>query len=277
MSFKNKEKILTAISAGLTFLGFLFILPSAYAEENLQSALKEVAEKVGAIEDIKNDSYLNNQERKVAELLARKDALLKIFDLTLLEDKDLNKKLLEIKNLDENQKKIRDGLINSLKENENAYSEMKNRIEETDSVTEVKQLAIDFKNWRNLVYNPKVEKIISFNLVFQSKNIIAVAQNRANKIREELKKINSEDLIWIESLLEKAELKIKKAENLNITAENLIIQEITKGENLSFFKKFFYKNQIPAIKSLIEESTRNLKDAYLIFIEIGRAAKESSK
>lgn len=268
MRFAKKK--LTMVSVSLVFLGFLFILPSASAEENLQSALKEVAEKVGAIEEAKNSSLKE-------ELAARKEALSKIFDLTLLEDKDLKKKINSLKNLTETQSELKDSLIAGMEENQNAYLEIKKRLSEANSVEEVKQLAIDFKNWRNLVYNPKIEKIVSFHLVFHGKNIIAVAKNRLNKIKGELEKINSEDLIWIENLLEKAELKIKKSENLNLAAENLIVWEIGKEENLSFFKKLFYKNQIPAVKSLIEESARNLKDAYSIFIEIGKAAKESSK
>src|SRR3989338_7062184 len=174
----------------MALLGFFFVLPSAYAEENLQSTLKEVAEKVGAIEDAKNSSLKE-------ELVARKEALSKIFDLTLLEDGDLKKKLNSFKNLTEPQSKLKDSLIEGMEENQNIYLEIQKRLLEADSVEKVKQLAIDFKNWRNLVYNPKIEKIVSFNLVFQGKNIIAIAQNRLDKIQGELEKINSEDLIWV--------------------------------------------------------------------------------
>lgn len=252
------------VSASLAFLGFLFILPSAYAEINLQSVLREVAEKVGAIGEIKNNLFLNAEERGAKELLARKDALLKIFDLTLLEDEDLNKKLVGVKNLNEGEKKLRDSLIANLEENKNAYSEMKSRLEETNSITEVKQLAIDFKNWRNLVYNPKVEKIISFTLVFLEKNILETANQRLEKIKSDLEKLESAKLIKKEDtagLLKKSIASLNRANELNNQAKLILLKNLNEAE------------EAPTLKSLVEESLKEIRIAYKIFIEIGNLAR----
>ena len=264
MSFKNKEKILTAISAVLAFLGFLFILPSAYAEGNLQSVLREVAEKVGAIGEIKNNLFLNAEERGAKELQARKDALLKIFDLTLLEDGDLKEKLIGVKNLNESEKKLRDNLIASLEENGNAYSEMKNRLEDADSIEKVKQLAIDFKNWRSLVYNPKVEKIISFTLVSLEKNILETANQRLEKIKSDLEKLEGAKLIKKEEtagLLKKSIASLNRANELNHQAKLILLKNLNEDE------------EAPAIKSLVEESLKEIRITYKIFIEIGNLVK----
>lgn len=260
MRFKTK----TTISASLAFLGFIFILPSAYAEINLQSVLREVAEKVGAIGEIKNNLFLNAEERGAKELQARKDALLKIFDLTLLEDEDLKEKLIGVKNLNEGEKKLRGNLIASLEENGNAYSEMKNRLEETNSITEVKQLAIDFKNWRNLVYNPKVEKIISFTLVFLEKNILETANQRLEKIKSDLEKLESAKLIKKEEtaeLLKKSIANLNQANELNNQAELILLKNNNETE------------EAPTIKNLVEESLKEIRIAYKIFIEIGNLAR----
>ena len=272
MIFKTKGK-LTMVSACLAFLGFLFILPSAYAEENLQSMLKEVAEKVGAIEDVKNNLSLNEEDKKTKELQTRKDALSKIFDLTLLEDNDLKKKLAGIKNLNESEKKIKINLIANLEENGNAYSEMKSRLKEANSIAAVKQLAIDFKNWRNLVYNPKVEKIISFTLVFQQKKTLDTAQQRLEKIKLDLEKLEGAKLIKMEetaNLLNKAGNGLSRANELNKQAELIFLKNINEDDLRQNDAQI---EEAATPKTLVEESLKEIKNAYKIFIDIGNLVK----
>ena len=261
------------VSACLAFLGFLFILPSAYAEENLQSMLKEVAEKVGAIEDVKNNLSLNEEDKKTKELQTRKDALSKIFDLTLLEDNDLKKKLAGIKNLNESEKKIKINLIANLEENGNAYSEMKSRLKEANSIAAVKQLAIDFKNWRNLVYNPKVEKIISFTLVFQQKKTLDTAQQRLEKIKLDLEKLEGAKLIKMEetaNLLNKAGNGLSRANELNKQAELIFLKNINEDDLRQNDAQI---EEAATPKTLVEESLKEIKNAYKIFIDIGNLVK----
>ena len=274
---KISKKFQMVIFASLMFSGLFLAWKPIYAEENLKSALKEAVKKAEEISEIKNNGSLSEKDREEKELAVRKEALNTIFNLTILENNDLKNKLESLKNLNEKQEKTRSFLLQSLKENENSFEEMGNRLREAGTQEEVKQLAADFKNWRNLAYNPKTEKITAFNLVFQGKNIIAVANSRLNKIWEDLNEINGADFEWVGSLLDKAELKIKKSEDLNLSAEKLIIQEINKDKSWFLFKKLFYKNQIPAVKLLMEESGQNIKDAYQIFIELGKALKESNK
>lgn len=276
------EKInlkLQAIALGSLLLASLFFpWKPSYAETSLKSALKEAVEKAEKISEIKNNEYLSEEQREGMEIAARKEALEKILNLTILENQDLENKLSAFKNLNEKREEIKNYLLQLLQENENSYREIENRLAEIKNLEEIKQLASDFKNWRNLVYNPRTEKIIYFNLVFQGRNNVATANSRLNKIREDLNKLNgNNNFEWAENLLNKAHLKIIKAENINLSAEGLVIQEIDKGKgNWSFIKKLFSKNQIPTIKLLVEESNQNIKDAYQIFIELGKALRESN-
>lgn len=281
MSFA--QKIASLFIAGTIILsGFLFILPRAYAEENLLTVLKEVVNRVIAIGGIKNNDSLSGEEKRIKELQTRKEALYRIFDLTLLEDNDLKNKLNSLKNLNEKQKELRNELLSTFGENENAYAEMKKRLKDLDTITSVKQLAIDFKNWRNLVYNPKVEKIIAFTLIFQEKNILDIASQRLEKIKSDLEKLEDAKSIQKEDtadLLQKALLSINQAKDSNRQAE-IIITEILKNElnklaqSNSVFSKNKEKELLLSSKNLVEESLKQIKNAYKIFIDIGKLVKE---
>lgn len=255
---------------GLLLTGLFFIsFNSAEARTiNLRSAFKRAVEKINALIDFKK-----NEPAPMEETAAKKEALTKIFELTLLEQQDLQNKLESLNNLSEEQKELKNELITSLQENENAYRELKKRLEGVNALEEVKRLANDFNNWRNLVYKPKVEKITSFMLVFQQKDNFNTAEARLQNIKKELENLNKEkskSLDWTDDLIAKAEVKIQKAVSLNNQAADLILQELKP----SFLKRLIGKNYFPAIKLLTEESAQEIKDAYQIFIELGKAVKE---
>ncbi|MBI3046136.1 MAG: hypothetical protein HYY86_01140 [Candidatus Harrisonbacteria bacterium] len=258
------KKILQNIFIGLLLTGLFFIsFNSAEAQTiNLRSAFKKAAEKISAFIDFKKKETTPLPLEKTG---IKKEALTKIFELTLLEQQDLQNKLRGLKNLGEKQTELKNELLTSLQENENAYRELKKQLEEANTSEEIKRLANDFNNWRNLVYKPKVEKVISFTLVFQQKDTFNIAKTRLRNIKKELPNLD-----WADDLIAKAEAKIQKAVSLNNQAADLISQELRPG----FFKRLIGQNYLPAIKSLTEESDQEIKDAYQIFVELGKAVKE---
>ena len=285
------KKLFKKIIISLLVLGlFLPLEKRAYAEVTLKSLLKEIAEKVTEIADLRKDKTLSSEDRIQKEMSARREALLKIFDLTLLEDSDLKTKLTGIKNLNADQEKIRIKLLGLLTENESSYSEMKTRLDNAKSIEEVKQLAADFKNWRSAVYNSKVEKIVSFTLVFQQKKTLGLSFERLEKIKAELKKMESEDLIKkedTEKLLQKSLSNLEQAGKFNDRAEAILLIALAK----EFFppkSKIMTKpvtppemkltdennKESPTVKSLVKQSLLYTKLAYKYFIEIGKIAKE---
>lgn len=278
---RNKFSLLAIIFV----LNALFLRVPVYAQENLKSALKEVAEKIEDLAEVKEDDTLPYEERIRKEIQTRKEALLKIFELTLLEDEALKNKLNGIENLNEIQKQIRDILLIALKENENAYQEMRKRLDGADNLKEIKQLAVDFKNWRAFVHNPKTEKIISFALVFQEKNVLGITRNRLEKIKADLEKLEKMKIIQKEdtgNLLAEAIGNIEKAENLNKQAKDalflLLAKELYPLDNAATSTELMAaavsENEPPSVKSLVEESLKNIKEAYRIFIEISKVVKE---
>ena len=281
-SFINKNILGVSLIIGFISL-FLFYYPVSAAEKKLESALKEATDQADTISDIINNQDLSAEEKEQKELSARSEALSKILDLTVLENNDLENNLNSFKNLNKNLRDLRDKLLNVLSENKKVYDLIQERLDKASSSEEIRQLAVDFKNWRSLVYKPKTEKITAFNLVVQEKNIIAMAQDRINKINNDFDNLREAQMVKKEllyNLLETANGKIDKASALENQAESLMILTIKRDlfpQNLSLFERFQVKllsKETKPIQSLIEDSHQNIKEAYKIFIDLSRAIKE---
>lgn len=277
----------------LIFGDIFWLLPKTYAETQLQSILKEVVSKIEEISTLKNNEALPRLDKEKKELAARKQALEKIFDLTLLEDNDLKNKLLSLKGLGEGQKNIQQALLDFLAENGSAYKELQNRLEKIESSEDAKQLATDFKNWRHNVYNPKVEKILSFTLVFQQQKTLGIANDRLKKIRSDLLRLEDAKIIKKEDaagLVKKASDNLEEAEKLNNQAEILVTKILyeeffpiaptsnqTDIDNPEAIKLYTADNPNektgPTVKKLIEDSLREIKTAYRLFLDIGKIVR----
>jgi hypothetical protein len=251
-----------------------------HAQENLKSALKEAMQKIEMIGEIKEKENLSVKEKIEMEIQTRKEALLKIFEFTLLEDENLKNKLTGIKNLNQIQEQIREVLLNALKENENAHQEMQKRLENAKTLDEVKQLATDFKNWRALVHNPKMEKIIAFTLIFQEKNVLKISQDRLEKIKIDLEKLEKMKILKKEEIsgyLAEAVANLEKAVALNRQAEDTLFLILAKEVTLIAPTEEIQNEEnkeTPSVKSLVEESLKYVKETYGSFIKISKLVKE---
>lgn len=285
----RSELLSGTVFLALIFGGIFWLLPKVYAETQLQSILKEVVGKIEEISTLKNNGALSRPDKERKELDARKQALEKISDLTLLEDNDLKNKLLALKGLDEKQKKVQQALLDFLAENGSAYEELKNRLGKIESLEDAKQLAADFKNWRHNVYNPKVEKILSFTLVFQQQKTLGIANDRFKKIKSDLLRLEDAKVIIKEdtaSLIKKAASNLNEAARFNNLAEELVTEilyqeffpatpnpnqtEIDNPEEIKLSPK---NENGPSVKELVENSLREIKTAYRIFIDIGKIVR----
>ena len=158
--------------------GLFFNALNVYAQEELKSALKDVAGKINKLAEVKKDADLTEQEKEQKEIQARAEALNKVLSLTLLEDEDLKNKLNNLKDLNAENEKTRDALLGLLEENKNVYGTIRDRLVDDITPSEVKELAKDFKDWHTLVYIPKTENIVAFTLVFQEKTILNLILSR---------------------------------------------------------------------------------------------------
>lgn len=265
--------------SGTIFAALFSPLGTAFAKEHLSTNLKEVIEKVTEISTIAGDETLTDSEKQQKELEARKEALVKIFKLTLLEDQDLKARLSNLEELNPEYEEMRKLLLNVFTENENAYRVMNKRLNESATIEDVKQLATDFKNWRNTAYNPKVEQILSFVLVFQQEKTLTIARERFQKIQSDLdkltaaKRIKKED---IADLLQKSLFRLSLAEELHARAQRTVLTAIRQELLITDeeTKEMLSGEKQPTAKELVAKSIDQIKLTYKDFIGIGKIVRE---
>ncbi len=283
MNLLSKIRLVTA---SIFIVGLFLNISPANAQELLKNTLGEINGKIDRIDKIKGDQILGNEEKDIQETEARKDALSKILEITILENNDLKEKLESFSNLPENEQRIKEALIKSLEENLSTYQIMKERLEEIETVIQVKQLASDFKNWRALVYNQKTEKITAFISVLKQKEALETAKERLQNIKKDIEKIEAAEIFKredSEEILKKAADGIENAEILNNKAEKMMVEILDqelfpkKGIfNKLTFKNIFSKEKTaPAtVKQYVGDSLKQLQTTYRIFLEISKLAKE---
>ena len=271
------KKISGIILIGLFIMGLFLLTNRTYAQEtSMQSTLREIAGKISSLFTFNIDRELTEKEKMEQELQTRKDAVSKIFDLTLMEQKDLLNRLSALKDLSDAQKKMRSTLTNLLQENENIFTEINSRLEGVESINDAKKLANDFKNWRTLVYNPKAEKVVAFTFVFHGENILATAKDRLERIAGDLSDYQNslkETDEKSNELLNKAESNIREAEELSGQAQNLIMIALNNSfsqiKNTKSVNREIARN-ISDSKIFTEKSMQYVRNTYNEFLELGR-------
>lgn len=267
----NRLVILTLIVAGL----FLPI-SKTYAQDSFQFNIRGIAGKISNFLSIKKSAETAPEDKTHREISARKESVQKIFDLTTLEQDDLLNRLSELKDLNNQQEKMRNKLTEFVKENNNGLKEIENRLENAGTLEEIKQLAADFKNWRTLVYNPKTEKVVAFTFVFQGKNILNVASGRLEKVAADLSAYQNaldEKDAKAEEIFRKAESNIREAEELNGQARNLIMialdRSLTPSKNPKAENKEIARD-IADSKAFTEKAMKHIRTAYDEFLQLGK-------
>ncbi len=272
------------ILSALIVAGLFLPASKSYAQESFQSAFREIAGRISSFLAFKKNSELAPEERLRHEVQARKEAIQKIFDLTKLEQADLLSRLSGLKDLNNQQNKMRAALVELVKENNNGLKEIQSRLDGAETVEDMKILAGDFKDWRTLVYNPKTEKVVTFTFVFQGKNILAVANERLENVKADLADHQNsleEADGKAEKIFRKAEADIKEAEELNGQARNLIMialnnslspaknphKDLPKGEK-SAEKEI--ARDISDSKAFTEKAMQYVRSAYAEFLELGK-------
>lgn len=279
--FNGKKHAL--ISATLIVLGLFSPLQKINAQESpMQSALKSIAGTVSALLNLPGNNALSPGQKKRQELQARKDAVQEIFDLTIMEQSDLHDRLAGLDNLTPTQKKMQSSLADQLTENENSFSQIRDRLDAATGVDQVKQLATDFKNWRAAVYDLKIRKMVPFIFIFQEEGIIATARQRLQRITADFtahKASLGAQSLQATALFEKGTSAIKTAQDLHNQAKILIMVALTDTPSPAGSATAIQKandaiaRNIATAKTLTENSLQDISDAYDTFIALGQLLK----
>ena len=223
--------IITLVVLSLT-LSPIFAQENTQTPKNLQPSSKEVANKIDELVELKDDSALSDQDKEIKEIQIRKEALGKITSLSLLEIKNLKDKINSLDFESDAQTAIKERFLEILDNNKKYSEELKIKTEnEKITLEEVKNLAQEYKDWREDNYNNYVKKLTVFILAFQEKNVLKTANTRLEKIMTDLKKLETAKILKKEDtskFINSAMKSLANAQIFNSKAEKIIIGIIKK-------------------------------------------------
>jgi len=300
---KKIQKILT-LTLVLTFvLTNTSFAQNANQSSNIQKAFENVKGQLDGLITAKD-------ENQPDELTLRITTFEKVIDLSITEAKDLKLKLLgfeteaEDKELGSWKEKMIAGTAAALK-----YYEAEKQVAGEDKIIDlesIKTRAKKFKEWREMNYLPVLQETNEFFLIQQEGQAIQTAKKRAQKIGDDIKKIQkvkpkaaSEFLKLLNranQLIEEGNKKNKKAEEMfwetYIVETKIDVSSSSQAvapndEKLSVATTSESKvvanasstEIIPtlSIKDLVKESFAKIKDAYQIFIEMSNLVRKLLK
>jgi len=207
-----------------------------------------------------------------ADFLSRQKIFYKVMELSEAELKNL-------KDLDYSQKK--DEFLKKLSEFEVYNKEVKEKISKTETIEDLKNLAVDFKNWREETYNPQVRIMINFSLILKQKEILATTTERFEKIEKDVKKLTNlglEQKQQLNSLLDIAKNRLGLANDSFQKAKTVLDDYLYATSTLStttestITEKQFNNFEF---QELIKESFEKIKEVYEIFLKMSGLARKT--
>lgn len=215
-------------------IGAPFHFSRAQSEE-FQAARQGVSTTIDKLLGAKDNQATAAREQE--ELAARKNALGKVFELTLTEIKELKKKLDAI-----NDRDLRPELLvlkTKFSDLLNSYAkEIADRVKPLSDIrftlNDVRIIAGDFKDWRANEYDPETKVILNFLLVVQGRNILNVAENRFERIAVDVKKIENAfhlEVPVFQPYLDRSSKKLGLARRAEEGAQELFLESVNNLDN----------------------------------------------
>ena len=220
----HKTRILVAlIAVGTFYTGVVF----AQSDE-LKSALKDVTESVDQLAEVKaSTTPVQDDEKK---RVANQEALLKIFDFTTTEAKELKKKFNSAKaGADEKFAVAISGAVKVLDGYMQEITIWRKSVSNSTSGEAVVAAATDFKVWREKTYDTFTKKTLDAILVVQSATVLKTAQTRLEGINADIKRFSTTlgmDVSAFVPLVADAGKLLKSAKNKQDSAYALAVKTL---------------------------------------------------
>ena len=212
------------------------------------------------------DSASLAPEEKLAKA---KEDLVMALDLSLKKVESLKSRLNELNfPEDSREQALKNEALSDLDTYAEYYLNAKENLDKKESLDEVKDLAKEIKEYRDITYTSGVEKIVGFILVFYNEEVLGVANDRFSKIGADIKKLDKLGVVsegdFQEKLDEVSNL-LKEAADLQGGAKKIILATSTDPG----------KSKEPSAKDMIEKSLNNVKAVYGIFLELNQSVKKA--
>lgn len=228
----NKFIAVTAIAAISFSSVFALSASPARAEET-----KGVQKAYENAKQYLDDLVTAKDENQADDLDLRVETFRQVLDLAKAEAKDFEFKLITV-DKDEAfeawKKEAMDGLTKDMV----FIDSQKDLLGDSKSIdlAKVKEIAKNFKAWRDEEYLPLTSKIQDFLLVKQEAKAVQTAQTRLQKITADIKKIKQSkitDSKDIKNFLDKSRTLINQAAELNKKASDAFTERYVKSKNSS--------------------------------------------
>ena len=203
------------------------------------------------------------------KLAKAKEDLVRALDLSLKKVESLKSRLNELNfPEDSREQALKNEALSDLDTYAEYYLNAKENLDKKESLDEVKDLAKEIKEYRDITYTSGVEKIVGFILVFYNEEVLGVANDRFSKIGADIKKLDKLGVVsegdFQEKLDEVSNL-LKEAADLQGGAKKIILATSTDPGG----------SEEPSAKDMIEKSLNNVKAVYGIFLELNQSVKKA--
>ncbi len=179
-----QKSIITALFITTIFSG-TFSFAAAQSEE-LQGALENVSAGLEKVADTNNLSSL------IADREARKAALVKIFDFSLIETADLRKKIVAASLNGNSQLALaRTKILADLAAFSTHIETIKKQTSIETEIARVQQTASEFRVWRDQTYNLGIKRGFTLLLLVRGNSVLSVADARLASIVTDVKTLQN--------------------------------------------------------------------------------------
>jgi hypothetical protein len=295
-----KKKDITHILLIFFFLAAFLRTDFVLAQSNaVQKAFLNVKDQIEGLISARDEGRPN-------ELALRIEAMKKVIALSINEAQDLQLKLLAVdrEDIDNWRKRMITELNRTLK----FYAEKQRELENLEDVNleTLKNFAEIFKKWREENYLPLASQIRDFLLITEEQKSITIAEKRAQKISEDLRRLEKAKVKVgeLKRLLSKANSLIEEAKTLNKRAETkffdlyvkkeinfpedststatssaILLEEKIISESASTSASTTSPTEeepsfLLSIKDLVKSSLEKIKETYGIFIEMSNLVRK---
>jgi hypothetical protein len=261
-------------------LATLLTLPKVWAAEVAKTEeTKSVEASVNELLLIRDDANLSETEKLARELDLRKKILKEVLTLSLEEVNRLADKLDNLPQLTQNsrEKALQNDYRASLTNHLNYYTTQLAELDKLTTLEEVKNLAQKVKEYRDNAYNPEVQKIVNFVLVFYNEEVLKLAKTRLEKITTDIKKLEKLGYIKEGAFSREIKLageKLSSAQTALDQAKTTILSPAPTSETAGESKTEEGQAVIEPGK-LIEDSLNKVKSAYDLFLEISKNLRKT--
>lgn len=245
----------------LVFLSALLLGATPFSYVSAQSAeFQSAAQKVNeSVEKLLTDGDV------ATDFSLRKAALLKVYELTIVELHEVYERIATIDK--RNEKELLDvqvSLISALTQLNEQVAQFKSQADGALYADEVKRFAYDFKGWRMAQFDPIIAKSLDLSLVLRSRSVLTLVEGRLEKVATDVTKL--EQIFKSAASPLQTELTLARA----TVAHARSLYEDARD---AFFAKYEGK-QSPDIKVVTLEIISSVKKTYQLFFNMSAVAEK---